>query len=161
MLARFMGGLNREIQTILEYKDYNNITRLFHLACKAEREVQDRQALARTNFSAGRPSSWTPRASSTSAAPSPPSGATSNRDTRKQAQPPLSAKSTPAGPAQSSSSSMASTGHTSDIICRRCKGRAHFARECKSQRVMIATEDGGYESASDYDEETLALITRE
>ena len=34
MLARFMGGLNREIRTILEYKEYNNITRLFHLACK-------------------------------------------------------------------------------------------------------------------------------
>ena len=34
-------------------------------------------------------------------------------------------------------------------------------RECQSQRVMIATEDGGYESASDYDEETLTLITRE
>jgi hypothetical protein len=66
MLARFMGGLNREIQTILEYKEYNNITRLFRFACKAEREVQDRQALARTNFSARRPSSWTPRASSTS-----------------------------------------------------------------------------------------------
>ena len=26
---------------------------------------------------------------------------------------------------------------------------------------MIATEDGGYDSASDYDEETLALITHE
>ena len=26
---------------------------------------------------------------------------------------------------------------------------------------MIATEDGGYESASDYDVETLALITHE
>ena len=26
---------------------------------------------------------------------------------------------------------------------------------------MIVTKDGGYESASDYDEETLALITRE
>ena len=82
-------------------------------------------------------------------------------DTRKQAQPPLSAKSTPARPAQSSSSSMASTGHTSDIICHRCKGRCHYARECKSQHVMIATEDGGYESASDCDEETLALITHE
>ena len=34
-------------------------------------------------------------------------------------------------------------------------------RECKSQCVMIATEDGGYESVSDYDEETLALITSE
>ena len=64
MLARFLGGLNREIQTILDYKEYTNITRLFHLACKAEREVQDRQALARTNLSAGRPSSWTSRASS-------------------------------------------------------------------------------------------------
>ena len=50
MLARFMGGLNREIQTILEYKDYTNITRLFHLACKAEREVQDRQALRGLTF---------------------------------------------------------------------------------------------------------------
>ena len=39
MLARFMGGLNREIHTILEYKEYNNITHLFHLACEAEREV--------------------------------------------------------------------------------------------------------------------------
>ena len=48
MLARFLGGLNREIQTILDYKEYTNITRLFHLACKAEREVQDRQALGRT-----------------------------------------------------------------------------------------------------------------
>ena len=26
---------------------------------------------------------------------------------------------------------------------------------------MISTKDGGYESASDFDEETLALITRE
>ena len=42
MLARFMGGLNREIRTILEYKEYTNITCLFHLAYKAEREVQDR-----------------------------------------------------------------------------------------------------------------------
>ena len=46
MIPRFMGELNREIQTILEYKEYTNITRLFHLACKAEHEVQDRQALA-------------------------------------------------------------------------------------------------------------------
>ena len=94
-------------------------------------------------------------------APAPPLAATSNRDTRKQAQPPLSAKSTPSGPAQSSSSSMASTGQTHDIICRGCKGGGHYARECPSKCVMIAIEDGGYESASDYDEETLALITSE
>jgi hypothetical protein len=38
-MARFLSGLNREIQDILAYKDYANVTRLFHLACKAEREV--------------------------------------------------------------------------------------------------------------------------
>ena len=39
MMARFLGGLNRDIQDILDYKEYNSITRLFHFACKAEREV--------------------------------------------------------------------------------------------------------------------------
>jgi hypothetical protein len=39
-MTRFFGWLNREIQDILAYKDYANITRLFHLACKDEREVQ-------------------------------------------------------------------------------------------------------------------------
>ena len=56
---------------------------------------------------------------------------------------------------------MASIGQTHDIICRRCKARVHYARECPSKHVMIAIEDGGYESASDYDEETFALITHE
>jgi hypothetical protein len=39
-MARFLGGLNHEIQDILSYKEYINITRLFHLACKVERKVQ-------------------------------------------------------------------------------------------------------------------------
>jgi hypothetical protein len=39
-MACFKAGLNREIYDIVDYKEYTNITRLFHLACKAEREVQ-------------------------------------------------------------------------------------------------------------------------
>ena len=31
-------------------------------------------------------------------------------------------------------------------------------RQCPSKRVMIVTEDGGYESTSDYDEETFVLL---
>jgi hypothetical protein len=42
--------LNREIQDILEYKDYANITHLFHFACKAEREVQSHHTSAKTIF---------------------------------------------------------------------------------------------------------------
>ena len=40
-VACFVGVLHREIQTILEYKEYNTTARLFHLACKAKDEVQD------------------------------------------------------------------------------------------------------------------------
>ena len=38
-MARFRGGLNREIQDILDYKEYYDMTTLFEYACKAEREV--------------------------------------------------------------------------------------------------------------------------
>ena len=40
MMARFLGGLNCDIQDILDYKEYNSIIHVFHFACKAEREVQ-------------------------------------------------------------------------------------------------------------------------
>jgi hypothetical protein len=49
-MARFFVGLNHEIQDILQYKDYTNITRLFHFACKAERELQGRHASVKTIF---------------------------------------------------------------------------------------------------------------
>jgi hypothetical protein len=76
MLARFFGGLKKEIQHILDYKEYNTITRLFHLACKAELDVQDRQpSWRRANNSTGRTSSWSARQSAPPShgdAPAPP-----------------------------------------------------------------------------------------
>ncbi|KAK1647441.1 hypothetical protein QYE76_065246 [Lolium multiflorum] len=158
MLARFFGGLNKEIQHILDYKEYNTITRLFHLACKAEREVQDRQPpWRRANISAGRTSSWTPRQSA------PPSrGAASAPSTSKYTAPasraPPAATPPPSAGPPRSSSSMASTGKTRDIQCRKCLGFGHIERECRTKRVMLVREDGEYDSASDFDEDTLALI---
>jgi hypothetical protein len=34
LLACFFGGLNKDIQNILDYKEYNTITHLFHLLAK-------------------------------------------------------------------------------------------------------------------------------
>jgi hypothetical protein len=56
-VARF-AGLNHKIQDILEYKDYANITHLFHFSCKAERKVQGRHASVKTNFSTEITNSW-------------------------------------------------------------------------------------------------------
>ncbi|KAK1641614.1 hypothetical protein QYE76_059419 [Lolium multiflorum] len=143
---------------ILDYKEYNTITRLFHLACKAEREVQDRQPpWRRANISAGRTSSWTPRQSAPSsrgAASAPP---TSKYTAPASRAPPAATPPPSAGPPRSSSS-MASTGKTRDIQCRKCLGFGHIERECRTKRVMLVREDGEYDSASDFDEDTLALI---
>ena len=40
--ARFFGGLNRDIQNIFYYKEWAHFFQLYHLALKAEREVQGR-----------------------------------------------------------------------------------------------------------------------
>jgi hypothetical protein len=87
-MARFFAALNREIQDILEYKDYTNITCLFRFACKAEREVQGRHASAKTNFSTGRTNSWQRNNGRTAPpSPSPSRGApsTSNNSSKPRA----------------------------------------------------------------------------
>ena len=161
-LARFLGGLNREIQDILDYKEYNSMTRLFHLACKAEREVQGRQSRTKTNFSAGRTTSWTPP---TSAVPSTRTTTPSSSINKPASSTSISAPRTPTptksatqASTRSSSSSVASTGRTKDTQCHRCKGFGHMMRECPSKRVLIIHEDGEYDSASDLDEDTYALL---
>ena len=57
-----------------------------------------------------------------------------------------------------SASSVASTGRTRDVQCHRCKGYGQLMRECPSKRVMVVKDDGEYSSASDFDEDTLALL---
>ena len=40
--SRFFGGLCREIQDVLDYKEWTRFPQLYHYALKAEREVQGR-----------------------------------------------------------------------------------------------------------------------
>jgi hypothetical protein len=53
---------------------------------------------------------------------------------------------------------MASMGKTRDIQCRKCFGFGHIEKECRTKCVMVVLEDGEYDSASDFDDDTLALI---
>jgi hypothetical protein len=128
-MAQFVAGLNHEIQDILEYKDYANITHLFHFACKAKREVQGRHASAKTNFSAGRTNSWqrnngrtTPSLSPSQVAPSTSSNSSKPRTaiTNSATWVPSATKSTPP-PVESATSS----SRARDIQCHRCKGFRH------------------------------------
>jgi hypothetical protein len=59
------------------------------------------------------------------------------------------------GPVQSASS-VASTGHTSNIQCHHCHGLVHVQKDCPSQQAYVATGDGGYISTSDIEEDDAA-----
>ena len=50
--SRFFGGLRREIQDVLDYKEWTRFFQLYHYAIKAEREVQGRQPRRSTTPSA-------------------------------------------------------------------------------------------------------------
>jgi hypothetical protein len=162
----FLWGLRTKIQDIMDYKEYNTVNHLFQLAMLAEKELQGRQPTRLKSSFMPRHTSTTPstlrapgtahfsttpstsRVPSTSTAPPPPAA-------------PRASEMTPPAPrtaAKRSSSSTTSTGHTSDIKCHRCHGVGHFQCDCPSKKSYIATDDGGYISASDV-EDDFALQT--
>jgi hypothetical protein len=49
-LCRFYGGLRREIQDIVYYKDFNTTHQLFQLAMLAEKELQEHQQKNQTSI---------------------------------------------------------------------------------------------------------------
>jgi hypothetical protein len=133
-IARFVGGLNRQIRDIVEYREYTNIIDCFHIACKAEREVQGRHASARSNISAGKSAPWQRMTTFSGRAPPP-----SSSPSRLAPPPPPSSGKTCGTPTNSetksapkpvaSASFVASTGRARDIQCHRCKGLGHVQHD--------------------------------
>jgi hypothetical protein len=150
-ICHFYGGLRTEIQDIIDYEEYNTVNLLFQLAILAEKELQGRQPTRLKSSS-----HITHRASSTTHFLTTPS--TSRVPSTSTAPPPAprASETTPPAPraaAKPSSSSTTSTGRTSDIKCHHCHGVGHFQHDCPSKKSYIATDDGGYVSASDVEDD--------
>jgi hypothetical protein len=164
-ICHFYGGLRTEIQNIVDYKEYNTINRLFQLAMLVEKELQGRQLTrVKSSFTPHHPST-TP---STSRAPAiahflmTPS--TSHAPSTSTTPPPaprasLMTQTAPHAAAKPPSSSTTSTGRTSDIKCHRCHGVGHFQRDCPRKKSYIATDDGGYVSTSDVEDDFHFKLT--
>jgi hypothetical protein len=127
---------------------------LFQLAVLVEKELQGRQLTRLKSSFTPHHTSTTP---STSRAPATAhflmNPSTSRAPSTSTTPPPA-----PRAAAKSPSSSTTSTGRTSDIKCHRYHGVDHFQHDCPSKKSYIATDDRGYVSASDV-EDDFALQT--
>ena len=147
--ARFFGGLNRDIQNIVDYKEWNRFNQLYHIALKAEREVQDRGETFSSFRSTNTGRTFQQRSNNANPTPpvATPSATTSEGSTFSSA------------PKKNGSQGVSSSRSSANIICHRCKGMGHVIKDCPSRRAYIAAPDGdGYVSASDV-EDDLVLAT--
>jgi hypothetical protein len=154
-MVRFYGGLRREIQDIIDYKEYHSIQCLFHLSILVEKELQGRQQRRSSTFAPRQPPALAKASSSSGVRTSTSSSTSGTRSTAPSAsQGHDNSKSlVPSGVAAKPATTTSSTGCSSDIKCHRCQGLGHIQRDCPSKRAYIATGDGGYVSASDVEDE--------
>jgi hypothetical protein len=159
-MARFLHGLNADISGFVEMFPYNNLQDLVDQAMRTERKIQQ-EGHGRSYGSRSIPAPWRGQQPSTShvggrsqgaAARSSPSTAPT-RTSASTATSPLApqARSRPAASTATPSvaSAAASSSHSREIVCHKCKGRGHIAAECPSRRTMIVNEKGEWESESE------------
>ncbi|KAK1627602.1 hypothetical protein QYE76_001917 [Lolium multiflorum] len=145
-MERFLNGLNIPVKRIVEFLPYKNMVELLHQATRAERQVREDLASAKTKtfFAARNAMNASSSIKNTSALAS--------KDPPKQARSAI--KTTSFKPEQSTMSSKASTG-SSNITCFKCGAQGHKSFECKNTRVMITRDDGDVEYLSEGEYEAL------
>jgi hypothetical protein len=122
-IVRFYGGLRREIQDIVDYKEYHSIQHLFQLAMLVEKELQGHQQQRRNNTFTPRqlpvPAKAAPSSSLRAATP-PSTGVVCSTAPSTSKGKDSSKSQTPPGVATKAMVSNTSTGRTSDIKCHSC-----------------------------------------
>jgi hypothetical protein len=132
-ICRFYSGLRRDIQDIVDYKDFNTVDQLFRYAMLEEKEIQGRDQQGKHKVG----NTYTPRTTPSSGLPKPtpfreppPASKRSTPLPAPAAPPsltPSSARSSDSGktPLQEGSSKTTSTPRTSNVQCHRCHGIGH------------------------------------
>ncbi|KAF8045969.1 hypothetical protein N665_4165s0001 [Sinapis alba] len=121
-MARFQGGLNRDIQDRLELQEYEDMDELLHKAILIEQQNK-RKSAPRTQYGTASKSSYSRDDKSFTKPKEEPTSMETRRDDKGK------------GPA--------TTTRSRNVKCFKCQGSGHHANECTNKKVMIvlANED--------------------
>ncbi|XP_031376072.1 uncharacterized protein LOC116191936, partial [Punica granatum] len=125
-MARFLAGLNREIQNAVELQHYVELEDMVHMAIKIENQFK-RRGNTRASQSPST-STWKPNQSKKDEKQS-----TSMLKTEQKRE---ATSHVPQGKTD------ISTSRNLDIKCFKCQGRGHIASQCPNKRVMLMRDNG-------------------
>ena len=131
-MARFLAGLNRQIQNVVKLQHYVELENMVHMAIKIENQVKRRD---NTN---------------TRSEPSPISSTWKSNQWRKEEKPPNTKPKTELkqeGTSQGYQGKPDSfTTRNRDIMCFKCQGSGHITSQCPNKRVMVMRDNGDIET---------------
>ncbi|XP_010534760.1 PREDICTED: uncharacterized protein LOC104810260 [Tarenaya hassleriana] len=152
VMAQFVNGLQERISRKVERLVYHELQELLHMAIQIEQQINKKQTrVNRARMTAPNPPTHRPEYKGISTDVSRPSldethvkskgksMATYKEDTKV-------------------SKSNTTNLRTREIVCYKCRGRGHYAKDCPKNRVMILTDAGEYESM---DEDEVEKVQEE
>uniref|UniRef100_A0A1J3GDV5 RNA-directed DNA polymerase n=1 Tax=Noccaea caerulescens TaxID=107243 RepID=A0A1J3GDV5_NOCCA len=137
-MARFMGGLNREIQDKLELQTYVEMEDLLHKAILIEQQLSRKPS--RSNFVSG------PFKSKETKTSYPRDVKPSTIDPKEESKSDIKGKGV-ANPSKSKS----------HIRCYKCQGMGHFANECVNKKLFILLDNGEIQPEQESEDEVSSV----
>jgi len=119
--TRFVSGLRRDIQDVVELYEYSSLEKLAHLAIKVESKISKKKSFKNSHNDGFYHSSWKNKDKSSSTFPS-------NFLKESTYKP---------GDSKPSTSTPKSPTKTSSKKCFKCLGFGHIAVDCPTKRTMM------------------------